>query len=257
MIDKDIIIDIYPSGQKEVAKVKNPKYGICIRKIKKDAVTPKRIIRELEIQDKLDCEYYPHLFYSDTSNNQIIIYEEFIEGETLSKIFENNSKYKANEIECLKLLKQLIIGLNYIWDKDIVHRDLKPQNIIIRDNGMPVILDLGIAKILDGTNNSTTIWYTPGYAPPEQFLGNLNINKRTDFFSLGVIIYELFYGRRLFLNNDEVLNKIPNYNINGFNVSNEFIKILKMLIEKQMYKRYRKQEHILKDIEGILERNKV
>lgn len=248
-MNNDKIIKNFYSGQKEVALVENENYGICIRKIKKENTSTKRIIREIEIQNNFKCQYYPKLYFSDINSEKMLIYEEYIEGKDLSEIFNSNNFYKNNENECLKLLKHLITGLNYIWSNSIVHRDLKPQNIIIRNNKIPVILDLGIAKILDSNNTTTRVWFTEGYAPIEQFTGQTKlIDKRTDFFSLGVIIYEMFYGERLFKNNKEVITKQVIYNTENYNISDNFIKILKKLLGKKIYERYRKVEDIINDI---------
>lgn len=70
----------------------------------------------------------------------------------------------------------LVEGLSIIWDKNIVHRDLKPENIIIRPDGMPCIIDLGIARFLDLESLTRTIspmkWQPPIYAAPEQLTNN-------------------------------------------------------------------------------------
>ncbi|MDD4188092.1 MAG: protein kinase [Bacilli bacterium] len=252
----DKILKTFNSGQKEVTLVENKEYGICIRKIKKENTSTRRIIREIEIQNKFDCDYYPRLYFSDITSDQMLIYEEYIEGKDLSDIFKENNYFKNDENSCLNLLKELLTGLNYIWNESIVHRDLKPQNIIIRDNGIPVILDLGIAKILDGSDSTTKIWFSEGYAPIEQFTGQTKlIDKRTDFFSLGVIIFELFFGIRLFKSNDDVINKSPDYNLANFNNSKKFYNILKKLLGKRVFERYRKVDDIICDINKALERS--
>ena len=254
-MEDDKVIKTFDSGQKEVALVKNKDFGICIRKMKKDNTSTSRIIREIEIQNKFNCEYYPKLYFSDINSDKMLIYEEYVEGKDLSDIFKGDNYYKNNETECINLLKHLLLGLNYIWNESIVHRDLKPQNIIIRENKIPVILDLGIAKILDGSDSTTRVWFSKGYAPIEQFTGQTKlIDKRTDFFSIGVIIYEMFFGERLFNSNEEVINKEPTFNLNGFNITKEFCNILRKLLGKRMFERYRKVNDILTDIDVISER---
>ena len=93
----------------------------------------------------------------------------------------------------------MVKGHSVIWDKNIVHRDLKPENIIIRPNGMPCIIDLGIAGFLDLESLTKTISpmgpCTPIYAAPEQLTNNKNIiDPRTDFYGLGIIALELYLG---------------------------------------------------------------
>lgn len=254
---RDEVICKYQSGPKEVAKVNNSEYGICIRKIKKDSIQPKRIIQEIEIQKNLNSPYYPKIYFSNYSGNDIKVYEEFIEGRVLTQIIKDDNYFKNNEINCLIFLKSIINGLNVIWDKDIVHRDLKPDNIIVRENGEPVILDLGLAKVLTNTTNSTSVWLTHGYAAPEQILGTRVYHKRTDFFSLGTIIYEMFFGVRLFANDKETVFKTPNYNYNNYSPSIQFKKILKGMLEKEMAHRYRKSSDIIEDINIALKESEV
>jgi eukaryotic-like serine/threonine-protein kinase len=104
-----------------------------------------------------------------------------------------------NAKEIYSLLDSLVAGLSIIWDKNIVHRDLKPENIIIRQNGMPCIIDLGIARFLDLESLTKSISpvgpCTPIYAAPEQLTNNKHlIDPRTDFFGLGIIALELYLG---------------------------------------------------------------
>lgn len=67
------------------------------------------------------------------------------------------------------MLKEIVIGLSYVWNKNVVHRDIKPVNIIIRNSTQkPVILDLGIAKNLDSKSvTQCGMWGTPGYSSPK------------------------------------------------------------------------------------------
>ncbi len=257
-MQEDKIIKEYISGQKSVALVVNEKYGKCIRKTRNANTSTARINREVQIQNTFNCKYYPKIYFSEINSNNILIYEEYIHGQDLLNILKNNNFFRNNENISLNLLKDLITGLKYIWDIDIVHRDLKLNNIMLRNTYESVILDLGIAKILDSGDNLTTkMWFTEGYAPIEQFTNQIKtIDKRTDFFSLGVIIYEMFFGIRLFASNQEVITKNPDFNVEEFSNSVQFNKILSKLLEKLIYNRYRKTDDILTDIENALERSK-
>lgn len=254
-INDDKILQEFTSGQKNVALVYNNKFGKCIRKTRSANTSTARIEREVNIQNDFNSEYYPKIYYSEINSNKILIYEEYVEGNDLFEILAGNNKYKNNQKLCLSLLLDLIEALDLIWNKSIVHRDIKPNNIKIRSNGKPVILDLGIAKLLDSTDNLTTrMWFTPGYAPVEQFTNRIDlIDKRTDFFSLGVVIYELFFGQRLFLSNEEVMTKNPDFNQSGFNNTEKFNLIFSKLLEKQIYRRYRKSTDIVNDIKIAME----
>jgi serine/threonine-protein kinase len=85
--------------------------------------------------------------------------------------------------------------LKPVWEANYVHRDIKPQNIRIKTNGEPIVLDFGIARALDeksitATGGQPLSWL---FASPEQYEGNKAlISYRTDFFCLGIIAYYLY-----------------------------------------------------------------
>lgn len=197
--DCKIIKELPQGGQKTVHLAEHPKAGNVV--IKKGAIKSftslERIKREVELLSELKSEFYPlqHHFNIDVKTKEFEIVEDYIEGEVLR---EAMSQFKTPK-EIFTLLYSLVKGLSIIWDKNIVHRDLKPENIIIRPNGMPCIIDLGIARFLDLESLTKTISpmgpCTPIYAAPEQLTNNKNlIDPRTDFFGLGIIALELYLG---------------------------------------------------------------
>lgn len=194
-----IIRDLASGGQKNVQLAKHPEIGIVV--IKKGNIKSftslERIKREVELLSELKSDFYPrqHHFNIDIKTKEFEIIEDYIEGNTLREVM--TSFKKVDQI--FSLLNQLIQGLSIIWNRNIVHRDLKPENIIIRNNGMPCIIDLGIARFLDLETLTKTISpigpCTPIYASPEQLMNNKNvIDHRTDFFGMGIISMELFLG---------------------------------------------------------------
>ncbi|MFH2141519.1 MAG: serine/threonine-protein kinase [Bacteroidota bacterium] len=197
--DCKIIKELPQGGQKIIHLAEHPKVGTVV--IKKGAIKSftslERIKREVELLSELKSEYYPHQYHFniDVKTKEFEIVEDYIEGKVLREIM---SQFKTPK-EIFTLFNFLVKGLSVIWDKNIVHRDLKPENIIIRPNGMPCIIDLGIARFLDLESLTKTISpmgpCTPIYAAPEQLANNKNlIDPRTDFFDLGIIALELYLG---------------------------------------------------------------
>jgi serine/threonine protein kinase len=100
--------------------------------------------------------------------------------------------------QALSLLSQAASGLAEIHRCGIVHRDIKPANLMLREEGVLVLTDFGVAKRLDGSAGQTLhgeILGTPYYLSPEQAQGDA-VTTRTDLYSLGVIFYEMLTGRR-------------------------------------------------------------
>jgi serine/threonine protein kinase len=130
-------------------------------------------------------------------NSQIFISMEFVEGKTL-----RDKKDSLSEKQILEIGIQIAEGLAAAHEKGIVHRDIKPENIMVRKDGIVQIMDFGLAKLYKESNVSrltkagSTVG-TMGYMSPEQIQG-LDVDHRTDIFSLGVVLYELLAGESPF-----------------------------------------------------------
>lgn len=123
-------------------------------------------------------------------DGQMFIVMEYVDGRTLRD-------HKASSLaQALDIGIQIADGLAAAHDKGIVHRDIKPDNIMVREDGIVQIMDFGVAK-LQGvsrlTQGASTVG-TAGYMSPEQIQGN-DADQRSDIFSLGVVLYEIFTGK--------------------------------------------------------------
>lgn len=178
-----------------------------------------RFEREMKIYEKYrGCEGIPIVYEIGEYDSETVVFEEFIEGDTLEDVSGN---FTGNDIRIKDLLVKLFEILKPIWKDGYVHRDIKPANIIIRRDGAPVLLDFGIARDLGETSITATGGLQPGswkWAAPEQYAGHKDmISYRTDFFSLGVMAYFLYHNRLPFGNSaDEINEKFKNGNENCF-----------------------------------------
>lgn len=197
--DCKIIKNLPQGGQKTVQLAEHPDFGkVVIKKGEiKSFTSLERIKREVELLSILKSEFYPQQYHFniDIKTKEFEIVEDYIEGTPLREAMKSFTSVE----QIFELLHFLTQGLSIIWERNIVHRDLKPENIIIRKNGIPCIIDLGIARFLDLEALTKTIApmgpCTPIYAAPEQLTNNKNIiDHRTDFFGLGIICLELFLG---------------------------------------------------------------
>ncbi len=124
-------------------------------------------------------------------DNQLIVIEEYIQGETLHKYIENHS---LTNKEKEKIIIDICDGLYFLHTAEppIIHRDLKPSNILIDKDNIVKIIDYDAAKVFKkGLKRDTVLIGTPGVAAPEQY-GFAQSDVRTDIFSLGLLIKELF-----------------------------------------------------------------
>lgn len=124
---------------------------------------------------------------------------QLVKGRTLAELMGERVLLPVKQI--LLVLDQVSEGLHYAHERGIVHRDLKPSNIIVTRESLVKILDFGIAKIAEGgTTTAGTILGTPSYMSPEQAQGG-RVDRRSDIFSLGAILYELLTGEKAFPGN--------------------------------------------------------
>jgi CHASE2 domain-containing sensor protein len=121
---------------------------------------------------------------------------EYLSGYTLESFILK--KKELNYKIVAKILMQVCAALNYAHQRGIVHRDIKPSNIMLLENFVVKVMDFGIARLQTSslTQKDVTLG-TPHYISPEQLEGK-PADKRSDIFSLGVVIYELLTGEKPF-----------------------------------------------------------
>jgi serine/threonine protein kinase len=117
---------------------------------------------------------------------------EFVEGESLRSVLNRFGGLPQRKATDLAL--QICSGLKEAHAQGIVHRDLKPENVMIDGQGNVKIMDFGIARSMEaGTRLTGSMVGTPAYMAPEQAAGK-SVDYRTDIYSLGLMLYEMFTG---------------------------------------------------------------
>ena len=161
----------------------------------------KRFKREAQAAAKLDHPNIIQVFEVSEYQNRPFFAMQHIEGQSLREYIS------GKELTIEKILElgiQICEGLNAAHDKGVIHRDIKPSNILIDSYGRARIVDFGLASVV-GTDQLTktgSTLGTIGYMSPEQVQGK-EIDQRSDLFSLGVVLYELFTQRNPFKRDSE------------------------------------------------------
>lgn len=125
---------------------------------------------------------------------------EFVEGITLKDLL--HKKGVINYEQGLNIVKQILEAFQFAHSKNIIHRDIKPANIMVDKKGNIKIMDFGIAKMTSTASHGTSKWGTYHYTAPERFKTNAVIDARSDIYSLGIMFYEMFTGRKPFESDD-------------------------------------------------------
>jgi serine/threonine-protein kinase len=186
----------------------------------------------------------------ETPEGQMFIVMEHLQGETLKRKVERGP---LKIEEAIDIAVQVAQGLAKAHENGIVHRDIKPANIIITNAGVAKIVDFGLAKLsrlTPLTRTGTTIG-TAGYMSPEQVKGEI-ADRRTDIWSLGVVLYEMVTGLLPFRGEHEVAlaysivneDPVPIPGRRG-DVPAGLLNLIGRCLEKEKEKRYQNADEIL------------
>ncbi len=139
---------------------------------------------------------------------------EYLHGRELRDILNETRVLPVGQ--SLDIAAQVALGLSYAHEHDIVHRDIKPSNVMVVRDGHVKITDFGIARMASSAVRTQTgmVLGSPKYMSPEQVLGKLT-DRRSDVFSLGVMLYEMLTGQVPFIGENvnaimyQTLNAVP------------------------------------------------
>jgi serine/threonine-protein kinase len=132
-------------------------------------------------------------------DGHIFLSMEYIDGEDLGRVLRRLGRPSSEK--AIEIARQICLGLAAAHENNVLHRDLKPANIMIDGRGRVRITDFGLAGYLDELEQTESRAGTPAYMAPEQ-LEHGKVSARSDIYTLGLILYELFTGKCVFETNN-------------------------------------------------------
>jgi predicted Ser/Thr protein kinase len=154
-----------------------------------------RFYNEVRIARQVSHPNVCRVFDIGEANGQPYISMEYVDGEDLGALLRRIGRLPNDK--AVEIARKLCAGLAAAHDKGVLHRDLKPANIMLDSRGQVLIMDFGLAGIVSQIQGAEVRHGTPAYMAPEQLAGK-EVSVRSDIYALGLVLYELFTGRRAF-----------------------------------------------------------
>jgi serine/threonine-protein kinase len=192
-------------GMGEVYRADDLKLGQTValkflpRDVEHDKDRLERFLTEVRLSLKVTHPNVCRVHDIADADGRHFISMEYVDGEDLASLLRRIGRLP--EDKAVEIARQLCAGLAAAHDEGVLHRDLKPANVMIDGRGRAKITDFGLAGATAGVIGREAQAGTPQYMAPEQFDGR-ELTVQTDLYSLGLVLYELFTGKRAFDSRD-------------------------------------------------------
>jgi serine/threonine protein kinase len=189
---------------------------VALKVVRPECGTPETIARfrqEREILASLDHPNIARLLDGGTTPEGLPYFVmDFVEGRPIDVYCD---EHELNITDRMRLFRSVCAAVEYAHRRRLVHRDLKLGNILVTADGVPKLLDFGIAKLLRAEDGETAAYVTrtgmrlmtPEYASPEQVRGE-RVGPASDIYSLGVILYEMLTGHRPYRMRSRLIHEV-------------------------------------------------
>jgi len=160
-----------------------------------------RFVREAHAVARLNHPNIVQVYDFGEEGDIAYLVMEFIRGDELKSSLATGGQFDRKE--CVRIMCELLDALDFAHEAGVVHRDIKPANVMLDGQGRTKLTDFGVARVTDSDRTHVertqagTMVGTPAYMSPEQIQGQ-RIDRRTDIFSAGIILYQFLTGQKPF-----------------------------------------------------------
>src|SRR5215469_11559483 len=161
----------------------------------KDESVLERFRNEVRIARQVSHPNVCRVYDLGEVDGQTFFTMEYVDGEDLASLLRRIGRLPPDK--ALEVARQLCAGLAAAHAKGVLHRDLKPANIMLDGRGQAIVTDFGLAGLAEQIPGGDLRSGTPAYMSPEQLAGK-EVTVRSDIYALGLVLYELFTGKRAF-----------------------------------------------------------
>lgn len=219
----------------------------------------KRFLREAQSMARLNHTNIVGVYDAAQNDGVSYIVMELVQGRTLATI----SPSELTVHTALRYILELLEALAFAHENNVIHRDVKPANIMVLANGAIKVMDFGLSRRtseMSSVTNAGEIVGTIAYLSPERFLGKI-ADARSDLYSVGVVMYEVFTGTVPFKNESDDLVAVIFAHVNeppaALRAINPAVpapieRIVLRLLEKDPERRYASAREVIVDIRTLL-----
>ncbi len=198
--DSRTFLAVDREGQKVALKILHPEVF--------ESVAADRFLREIRLASQLNHPHIARLLHSGEREWLVYLVTAFIDGPSLREVLSGIRQLSVGDTH--RMGCELLEALGHAHQRGIVHRDVKPENVLISPDRGAVLLDFGIARaiVTSATDEITRTGITVGsstYMSPEQINGDLELDGRSDLYSLGCMLFECLAGRAPFVWRKEIV----------------------------------------------------
>ena len=227
-------------------------------KLARDSEILSRFIREAQSAARLVHPNIVNIFDIGESDGINYIVMEYLESRNLKDIIQDNAPYSPDI--ALKIFLQVAEAIKFAHENGIIHRDVKPQNVLVTGNGTFKVTDFGIARAITSSTltRTGTMMGSVQYFSPEQAQGK-PVDRTTDIYSLGIMLYEILSGRLPFEGENpvsialkQVQEDAPPLSSVNANISPAVNRMVMRALSKDPGERYQDMDEFIKAARQVL-----